>query len=119
VVKKESLEDKIRRIVREVVSHEKPDDNNGDHDRDPYSLEAPMPSVEREAYAPVLQGYALRKEAGMSADLAEILAKLDRGIDPTPLDFEFPPKDSYFRRDDFKGRFVALVKQGALAVSAY
>lgn len=88
--------------------------------QDPYSLEAPMPSVEKEAYGPVLSDYHLRKEVGMSNDLAEVLSKLNNGMDLTPLQFNFPPKESHFKAvEGFQTYFVEQVKSGKTQHGAY
>jgi hypothetical protein len=87
-------------------------------------------AMQAEAFGPVLQDYNLRRAAGMSPDAAEVLAKLNRGIDPTPLQFNFPPKESYFTApsvnptlpagcETFKTYFIALIKEGNTTVDAY
>lgn len=127
---RESLDDKIRRLIREDREENTKDaagaaSSRSAHD-DPFSLEAPMTDSEREAYAPVLQDYGLRKEVGMSDDLAEVMAKLNRGMDPTPLDYHFPTPQSYFYAEGaqeafpgFRDVFLVQVKNGASVSRAY
>ena len=120
---KETVDDKIRRILREELHalglvgarrvHEEPDS--------PLEIDRVADSVvERQAYEPVLQSYDLRKRAGMSNALAETMAKLERGIDPTPLDYDLPPGESHFTNAAFKESFVKKLQEaGATTGGAY
>lgn len=78
----------------------------------PLEIDRIVDAVEREAYEPVLQSYSLRKEAGMSDALAEVMAKLERGIDPTPLGYDLPPRASHFQNEAFKTSFLNKLRAG-------
>lgn len=97
---------------------------------DNYGDDAPS-SEDAEAYGPLGLEYQKRVEVGQSKDLAMVMAKISRGMDPTPLGFNFPPGASYFvgyAKDDkgvliggesFKSKFLEHVKDGLDENAAY
>lgn len=94
-------------------------------------------ALEEQAFAPVAQAYQKRREVGMSKALAEVKAKLDQGMDLTPLSFGMPAH-SYFGTEErqvsptgmgatnvivggvpgFRDYFIKLIEDGADDINA-
>lgn len=94
--------------------------------------------LDAEAIAPALIAQGKRLAVGMSPALATVMAKKEQGMDLTPIQFELPPPQSYFKRrptdlkwengervpnpfdgQAFETRFIDRVKAGENEAAAY
>jgi len=153
-------EKRVREIVRDIITEELPEaiekalkafkkeqatalarrpappSESGFTDSPPRPKTLPIDdmvdALEEQAFAPVAQEYHKRREVGMSKALAEVMAKLEQGMDLTPMGFGMPAH-SYFGRDErevsptgmgatnivvggvagFREHFIQLVRDGA------